>query len=82
MADLKEWMTRRVAHDQELYDRYGKPLEASHKGEYVAIGPEGRTILGKTDVEVLEQAIKAFGSGNFALKRIGHRTVGQWLNSA
>ena len=82
MADLEKWMAQRVAQDQMLYERYGKPLVASHKGEYLAIGPDGRTILGKTDVEVLERAIKTFGSGNFGLKRIGHRAVGQWLSSA
>ncbi len=26
-----------------LYERYGKPLEGTHKGHYVAIAEDGRT---------------------------------------
>ena len=80
MADLKEWLAKRAREDEHLYVQFGKPLEASHRGEYVAIGPEGQTILGTSDVDVLRQAIAAFGSGNFALKRIGQRTFGRWLS--
>jgi hypothetical protein len=79
MPDVKAWLAERAENDRHLYERYGKPLEASHRGEYVAISPEGQTIVGQTDVEVLEQAINTFGSGNFALRRIGHRTFGRWL---
>lgn len=80
MADVKEWLASRARADQQLYERYGQPLENSHQGEYVAIGPEGQAILGPSDVEVLEKAIDAFGSGNFALRRVGHRTFGRWLD--
>jgi hypothetical protein len=79
MPDAKEWLAARMETDRCLYERYGKALEASHCGEYVAVDPDGQTIVGKTDVEVLEQAINTFGSGNFALRRIGHRTFGRWL---
>lgn len=80
MVQIKEWLASRARIDQQLYERYGRPLEREHEGEYVAIGPEGQLILGSSDVEVLEQAIDAFGSGNFALGRVGHRTFGRWLN--
>ena len=79
MIDLKQWLTRRAEEDKRLYEQYGKPLEESHSGEYVAIGPGGQTILGTRDVEVLQRAIDAFGSGNFAFKRVGHRAVWRWL---
>jgi hypothetical protein len=79
MPDLQAWLTERVEADERLYEQFGKPLEASHPGEYVAIGPDGRTIVGTSDVEVLEQAIQTFGSGNFALRRLGRRTFGRWL---
>ena len=71
---LIEWMTRR---DDALYEQYGKPLEAEHTGEWAAIGPDGAVILGTDDVEVLRQGIERFGSGNFAYRRIGHRTRGR-----
>lgn len=79
MAYLKKWLDKRVEEDQRLYKQYGKPLEQAHKGKYLAIGPKGQTILGKSDVEVLKKAIDTFGSGHFALKRVGQRTFGRWL---
>jgi len=64
---------------KSLYERYGKSLERTHKGEYLAIGPKGQTVLGKRAGEALRKAIKSFGSGNFGLFRIGHATFGEWL---
>lgn len=71
MVDLKAWMNKRTEEDERLYDRYGKPLERDHKGEYVAIGPEGGVVLGNEDVPVIQEAILRFGSGNFAFRRVG-----------
>jgi hypothetical protein len=65
-----------------LYEKHGKPMEEQHVGEYVAIALDRRTILGKSSGEALKRAIEAFGSGNFVLARIGHRTVGKWLSLA
>jgi hypothetical protein len=62
---------------QQLYERYGTPLEAEHWGKYVAISPEGKIILGRTLLEVLQQASAAFGPGNFVFK-VGERAVGRW----
>jgi hypothetical protein len=58
-----------------LYERYGKPLEQEHYGEYVAISQDGQVIAGADDVAVLDQAIQTFGSGNFILRRIGYSYV-------
>lgn len=60
-----------------LYERHGKPLEAQHQGEYVAISPDGRTILGPSVLEVLQRAKGTFGPGNFIFK-VGARAVGKW----
>ncbi|MBI4492414.1 MAG: hypothetical protein HY690_06435 [Chloroflexi bacterium] len=60
-----------------LYEQYGKPLEAQHWGEYVAISPDGRTLLGPTILEVLEKATAAFGPGTFVFK-VGEKAVGKW----
>lgn len=80
MAKLKEWLSKRAEADARLYEKYGKPLEASHGDQFVAISDGGETIVGNEDVDVLEQAIQRFGSGNFAFRRIGHRTMGRWLS--
>ncbi len=76
MADLSAWLAERATLDDQLYERYGKPLEHDCTGQYVAIGPSGQPVVGPTAAEVLRQAVDSFGSGNFALKRVGHSAFG------
>jgi len=59
------------------YERYGKPLEIDHHGEFIAITEDGRVIVGKNDIEVVDRAIEEFGSGNFILCRAGDKSVGK-----
>lgn len=80
MTDLKEWLAYMARERPRLYVQYGKPLEENHKGEYLAIGFDGQTILGKHAGEVLKKAVQALGSGNFVLVRVGHLTYGRWLS--
>ena len=61
-----------------LYESYGRPLEAEHWGEYVAISPGGEVLLGATLTEVLKRAAEAFGPGN-EIFRVGERVVGRWV---
>jgi hypothetical protein len=60
-----------------LYEQYGKPHEADHKGEYVVISDSGKTIVGKSLTEAVTHAIDKFGKGNFVFK-IGSRAVGSF----
>jgi hypothetical protein len=60
-----------------LYERYGKPLEATHAGEYVVISDSGKTIVGKRLTEVMANALETFGKGQFVFK-IGSRAVGSF----
>lgn len=60
-----------------IYDRYAKPLEAEHPGQYVAVSPRGEVLVGPTLLEVAQRGHAAFGPGNY-LFRIGTRTVGRW----
>ena len=64
-----------------LYDVCAKPLEADHYGEYIAIAPDGRFVLGATDVDTIVRAIIEFGPGVFLFK-IGERVMGRlrWLS--
>ena len=68
-----ESMTAKEADD--VYERHGKSLEKNHHGEYAAISLDGRVVVGKNDIEVVDQAIEEFGSGNFVLYRVGCRYV-------
>ncbi len=62
---------------EALYERHGKPLEAEHRGEYLAVSAQGDTVLGGSLRDVTEQATARFGPGNFIYK-IGERAVGKW----
>jgi hypothetical protein len=66
---------RRTA--KALYEQFGKPLEAEHKGAYVVISDRGKTIVGKSLTEVVTHAIETFGKGHFVFK-IGSRAVGSF----
>ena len=79
MTKKDEWASARIKEDDRLYELYGKALEDEYSGKFVAIGPDGQTILGDDDAEILQQAIEKFGSGNFAFTRVGDRTLGRWL---
>ena len=60
-----------------LYEKYGKPLEAQHRGEFLAVSSTGQTLLGPTLLDVAQQATARFGPGHFLFK-IGERAVGRW----
>ena len=60
----------------QLYELYGKPLEAEHWGEYVAISAKGQTIVGPKLLDVAQQA-SIFGSETFLFK-IGPKAIGKW----
>src|SRR5262249_19403604 len=60
----------------ERYARFGRLLEATHAGAYLAIAPDGRTVLGDSLLDVAQQAKRAFGPGSF-LYKVGEPSVGQ-----
>ena len=59
---------RRLRQGDRLYRRYGRPMEADHCGKYLIITPDGKTILGETPVEAMQQAKAAFGPGGYLFK--------------
>ncbi len=62
---------------ERLYEQYGIPLEKEHWGEYIAIFPDGRWVLGLSRLETLDQALVKFGPGSFVFK-LGDKVVGKW----
>jgi hypothetical protein len=59
----------------QLYTRYVKPLEPLHRGEYVAVSPEGNVLLAKTLPAALAKADRQLGSGTFVFK-VGELVAG------
>ena len=70
---MSEQMT--VKEADELYERHGKSLEKDHRGEYAAISLDGRVVVAKDDIEVVDRAIRELGRGNFVLYRVGYDYV-------
>jgi hypothetical protein len=61
-----------------LYERYGKPLEKTQRGKYIAISQDGKTLIADSVIGLMQQAKTKLGPGNFIFK-IGERAVGKWL---
>ena len=80
MQNMREWLENTADEDARLYEQYGKPLEKDHTGEYVAIAADGQTIVSDDPDDVLQRAVTQFGSGNFALAKIGEKAFDQWLS--
>lgn len=77
---LINYLTReneKLSEEQELmrieliYEKYGKPLEKEHKGEFACITPKGDYVLGKTSVDAEKEAEKK-GLKDFILFQIGN----------
>ena len=67
----------RTQQAERLYERFGKPLESAHSGEFVAIAPDGRTVLGASLVEAIERGTLTFGPGSYVF-RIGEGVAATW----
>lgn len=63
---------------EELYDRFVRNLESRHPGEFVAVHPDGRVIVDKNDIKVVDQALKQFAPDPFVLLKVGSKGVGKW----
>ena len=66
-----------IGESERLYSQYGQHLEQDHWDEYVAIFPDGRTVLGTNLTEVSCRALDQFGRGSFVFK-VGEKAVGKW----
>jgi hypothetical protein len=76
--DFNRWALARDAQDDALYERHGRPLERDHVGEFVAISNDGRVIVGADELRLAQQAVREFGAGAFALRRIGAAAEVRW----
>jgi len=74
----REQMEAIKRRDDELYERYAKHLEAEHRGEFVAISADGKLLIGEDRVKLILDAVKKFGRGNFAVRKIGYDYELKW----
>jgi len=73
---MNEDIATLLARSEELYERYGVPLEREHLGKFVAIAEDGRTLLGDSLNDVADRVVEKLGLGSFVFK-IGERAVGR-----
>lgn len=52
-----------LRQSDELYEQYVQPLEAKHWGKFVAVAPDGRTMLGPERTDLQGNALREFGEG-------------------
>lgn len=57
-----------------LYEQYGKPLEAEHWGKFLAVHPDGRTVM-TDDYETLTAHSLAKLGGGFYVFKVGPRAT-------
>ena len=67
-----------LEQSDSLYERYGKPLEKTYRGKYIAISQTGKTLISDNVLGLMQKAKTTLGPGNFIFK-IGDRAVGKWL---
>jgi len=78
IALTREQMEAIKRRDDELYERYAKHLEAEHRGKFVAISVEGEVLLGEDRLRLVLDAVRKFGRGNFAVRKIGYDYELKW----
>lgn len=61
----------------KFYEKYGKPLETEHWGEFLAVSKDGKTVLGKDLIKVARKALSTFGPGSF-LYKVGEVAIYKW----
>lgn len=66
-----------LAETDRLYEQYAKPLEQEHRGEYIAVSPSGKTMLGRKLYNLVVDAEREFGPGNFIFK-LGDKAAATW----
>lgn len=62
---------------EDLYRRYVKPLEQDHRGQYVAVSPDGALVLAPTLFELMDKAEQDLPPGNFLFK-VGDIAIDTW----
>lgn len=60
-----------------LYKKYGQPLEDQHWGEYIAISEAGKIVLGNDLIKVMKKSLAEFGPGSHVFK-VGEKAVYKW----
>src|SRR5438105_14167701 len=56
--------------DESLWQQHGKTLLESHRSQWLAISPDGETVLRSTAGEAMWEAAKRFGEGNYCIRKL------------
>ncbi len=56
--------------DELLFNNFGRQFIQSDKGKWIGISLDGNVVLRNTASELIWAASRAFGDGNFAMRRL------------
>ena len=77
--EFQELYWRVRERDDYLYESYGKQHYDEHYGKWIGISLDGQVILRDTASALIWDASKAFGDGNFCMRKLadppGHRLL-------
>jgi hypothetical protein len=69
--------------DEALWELFGKPYMETYRGKWIAIALDGTVIIRDTASEVVWAGARAFGEGNFAMRKLaefpGHVVRGSFI---
>ena len=63
---------------EEFFVRYGKPLEAEHSGDFIAISTQGKVVRAPTLQQVLDLSLEQLGKGSYVFRVGADRSVIKW----
>jgi hypothetical protein len=77
-AESNQLLERLGRRNDELFERYGRPLVAQHPNRWVAIATDGRVLIRDYSWEARRDGEAAYGVHNFAVRKLndefqGHR---------
>ena len=67
-----------ISVGDNLYNKFGKPMEKDHWGEYIAISNDGKFVLGSNLLRVMKKSLADLGPGSHLFK-VGEKSVFKWL---
>ena len=70
----QEKLRQGIELGERLYEQYGKPLEKEHWGKYLAVHPDGRTVLTHDYETLKERSLAELGMGVYVFK-VGPRAI-------
>lgn len=68
--EYRELLRRIDERNQYLFERYARPLVATHPGKWAAISLDGETVVRDRPGEATWAGLETFGEGNYITRKL------------